>query len=84
VFADLFNIYDKQGAFNVDESYAIDFPGNAVNPVVGGTYEDLIWAKGVDPSGRETTTPVQRNTNFGNPTVRYAPFSAKFGARLTF
>jgi hypothetical protein len=84
VFADLFNIYNRQGTFQVDETYALDFPGNASRPVVGGRYEDLIWAKGIDPSGRETTDPLQRNPNFRNPTVRYAPFSARFGVRLTF
>jgi hypothetical protein len=84
VFADLLNIYNRQGTFSVDETYARDLPGNAVNPVSGGSYEDLIFVKGVDDDGRESSTPVIRNPNFGNPTVRYAPFSARFGARVMF
>jgi len=84
VFADLFNVYNRQGTFQVDETYSLDFPGNAVNPIVGGTYEDLIWAKGVGTNGLESQDPIVRNPNFRNPTVHYAPFSARFGARLTF
>jgi outer membrane receptor protein involved in Fe transport len=84
VFADLFNLYNRQGTFAVDETYALDLPGNAVNPIVGGTYEDVIWAKGIDQNGGESETPIVRNPNFRNTTVHYAPFSARFGARLTF
>jgi hypothetical protein len=84
VFADLFNVYDRQGTFNVDETYALNIPGNAANPIVGGTYEDVIWAKGVDAEGVESAVPLVRNPNFRRPTVRYAPMSARFGVRLTF
>jgi outer membrane receptor protein involved in Fe transport len=84
VFADVFNLYDHQGTFNVDETYALNVAGNAANPIVGGSYEDVIWAKGVDPEGVETDTPLIRNPNFRRPTVRYAPMSARFGVRLTF
>ena len=81
VFADLFNVYNHQGAFAVDETYAPNFPGNAVNPIAGGTYEDLIWAKQISDSGLESSAPAIRNPNFRNPTIRHAPFSARLGAR---
>jgi hypothetical protein len=84
VFADVFNLFNDQGTFAVDEEYTrISF----VNPIVGGTYEDLIWAKSWERSGgrvTETKAPLVRNPNFGNPTVRYSPFQIRFGARLTF
>ena len=35
-------------------------------------------------AGAETTVPVKRNPNFGHTASRYAPLSARFGARLTF
>ena len=84
VFADLFNIYNHQGTFAVDETDAPNYPGNAVNPIAGGTYGDLIWAKQIGEDGLETGVPVIRNANFRNTTVRHAPFSARLGARLTF
>jgi len=90
VFADTFNlptIFMEEGVFSVDEQYAgyIDasHPGNA-NPIVGGEYEDLIWAKNLDESGNETSVPLGRNRNFGNPVARYTPFYLQLGARLTF
>ncbi|MCX5745128.1 MAG: TonB-dependent receptor, partial [Proteobacteria bacterium] len=87
VFVDLFNLYNNQGTFGVDETYAPAFGGhgqNNVNPISGGTYEDLIWAKSTDASGGETSTPTSRNPNFKNPTQRYAPTSAQVGFRLSF
>jgi hypothetical protein len=81
VFADVFNVFDDQGTFSVDEDYT--YLSN-VNPIVGGTYQDLIFAKELDAAGAETTAPVKRNPNFGNVSARYAPMSARFGARLKF
>ena len=46
--------------------------------------QDLIWAKEVNDNGGETSTPIQRNPNFGNIAGRYSPFSARFGVRLSF
>jgi len=80
VFTDLFNVFNRQGVFRVSENYTFD----SSNPVVGGSFEDLVFAKRLTTSGGETPDPVTRNRNFGNTTVRYSPFSARFGARLTF
>ena len=57
---------------------------NNVNPISGGTYEDLVWAKAIDENGNETSNPTARNPNFGHATARYAPLSAQIGFRLTF
>jgi hypothetical protein len=84
VFSDIYNIYNRQGTAGVDDTYAFNFRGNAANPVVGGTYEDLVWVKTVAPDGTEQNIPISRNPNFGNTNVRYAPLSVQFGMRLTF
>ena len=89
VFVDIFNLYNRQATFDTDKTYAPQFrPGgggaNNVNPIVGGTYEDLLWAKAIDNKGSETGTPTARNPNFGRTTSRYAPSSARLGFRLTF
>ena len=90
LFADIFNVYDSQAAFNVDETYAPLFrtganPGaNYVNPISGGQYRDLIWAKAVTQDGLETSTPIARNPNFGHVVSRYAPTSARLGFRVSF
>ncbi|MCP4444339.1 MAG: TonB-dependent receptor [Myxococcales bacterium] len=58
-----------------------------VNPVVGGSYEDLVYLKELDQtSGAELGEPVRRNRNFGNPlqSGRYAAPAARLGARLKF
>jgi hypothetical protein len=79
-FIDLRSIFNTQGTFAVDRTYT----ATSVNPIVGGDYEDLIWAKAVDNSGAQTSDPITRNPNFGNTTVRYSPFVAQLGARLSF
>ena len=83
VYADIFNVYNNQGAFNVDETYVPAINGG-VNPISGGGYEDLIWAKKTDINGMETAEPAPRNPNFGRPIARYAPASAQVGFRVTF
>jgi outer membrane receptor protein involved in Fe transport len=87
VFVDVFNIYNNQGAFGVDATYAPQFSPDGernANPISGGTYSDLIWAKAIDSDGVETPTPIHRNPNFGKTVSRYAPASAQVGFRLTF
>ncbi len=79
--ADLFNVFNDQGTFTVDEDYT--YRSN-VNPISGGAYEDLIWAKATSDTGGETPAPVIRNPNFGNVAGRYAPLSVRFGFKLTF
>ncbi len=93
IYFDLYNIYNHQGTFNVDNTYApsarlngtagAGAPQNA-NPVSGGTYEDLIWVKTIDRDGNETSQPIGTNPNFHNTASRYAPGYARIGMRLTF
>ena len=94
VYFDLFNLLNQQGTFDVDATYAPAvrqaLPGqgggseNNVNPISGGTYSDLIFAKSIDSQGSETSTPTARNPNFQRTASRYAPASAQIGFRLTF
>ncbi|HUQ03007.1 MAG TPA: TonB-dependent receptor [Kofleriaceae bacterium] len=82
LFADVFNVMNDQGVFSVEEDYSTR---SASNPIVGGTYEDLVFAKENDlDTGAETTTPIKRNPNFGNTVGRYAPLSTQLGATLRF
>ncbi len=93
-FVDLYNVYNNQGTFSVDQTYApsvrqIDPNGSGgslqnANPVSGGEYEDLVWVKTLDENGAETSTPIGRNPNFRRTTGRYGPGYARLGARLTF
>ncbi len=94
VFFDVFNIYNRQGTFGVDDNYApfvkLTGPNSSsgtqqnANPVSGGTYEDLMWVKTIDSKGNETSVPIGTNPNFRNTTSRYAPGNARIGVRLTF
>ncbi len=88
VYLDVFNLYDKQGTFEIDQTYApaVRRGGgpNNVNPITGGDYEDLIFAKAIDGQGNESLLPTARNPNFGKTVSRYAPTSARVGFRLTF
>jgi hypothetical protein len=93
IYFDVFNIYNKQGTFDTDQTYApaVRLAANGggssennVNPIVGGQYEDLIWAKSIDGQGNESAVPTARNPNFGKTASRYAPTSARIGFRLTF
>lgn len=45
---------------------------------------NLVFAKRQSTGGAETPHPLRRNRNFGNTTVRYAPLSARLGAKLRF
>jgi hypothetical protein len=81
VFVDVYNVLNDQGTASVDEDYTYRSDSN---PIVGGTYEDLVFAKALDTSGRETPDPIIRNANFGNTAGRYAPLATRFGARLDF
>ena len=80
VYFDLFNVFNAQTQSSVDEEYTRDY----VNPIVGGTYQDLIWAKAVGNTGGETSTPIIRNPNFGNVAGRYSPLMVRVGFKLTF
>ncbi|MBA3396288.1 MAG: TonB-dependent receptor [Deltaproteobacteria bacterium] len=88
VFFDIYNIYNRQGTFNVDNTYAPRVTNDGdiqnANPVSGGTYEDLIWVKSIDGDGTETPNPIGKNPNFRNTSARYAPGYGRIGVRLTF
>ena len=83
IFGDLFNVFNDQGVAGISEVYT----NSASNPIINGTYEDLVFAKQNDRTaagGGETASPVSRNPNFGATSRRYAPLSTQFGARLNF
>ncbi|HTM19999.1 MAG TPA: TonB-dependent receptor [Kofleriaceae bacterium] len=80
LYADLFNLFDRQGTFDVVQRYTDD----PANPIVGGGYQDLVFAKRQDLRGNETSEPLTRFPGFRLPASRYAPFSARLGARLAF
>ncbi|HEY1814679.1 MAG TPA: TonB-dependent receptor [Kofleriaceae bacterium] len=99
VYADLFNIYNRQGTAAIDQTYApyynlvgldpmtgmpVGGQQQNANPVSGGTYQDLIWVKSIDQNGNESSRPIGRNPDFGNTVTRYAPAALRIGARLTF
>lgn len=88
LYVDVFNVYDQQTAATLDDTYAPTFRQgggeNNVNPISGGAYEDLIFAKALDARGTETPLPTARNPNFGKPLGRYPPTSARVGFRVTF
>jgi outer membrane receptor protein involved in Fe transport len=88
VYVDVFNVYNHQGEFRVDQTYAppvsLDGTIQNANPISGGDYEDLMWVRRIDNKGIEQANPIGRNPNFGNTTSRYAPAYARIGAKLTF
>ena len=93
LYADIFQIYNRQGTAFVDDTYAPQYSlsqGGAggteqnANPVSGGTYEDLIFVKTIDAQGSETAVPIGKNPNFRNTNSRYQPAYVQFGARLSF
>lgn len=74
VSMDIFNVANFQSVLAIDERYTYD----EVNPVVGGTPDDLATLK--TPGGADVT----KNPNFGNPTFYQQPRQFRFGIRLTF
>ena len=94
VFADLYNIYNRQGVAGVDDNFAPSVRQTSsrdrtsyeqsANPVAGGTYEDLMWVKYINADGDQQSVPIGTNPNFRNTNARYRPGYLQFGARLTF
>jgi hypothetical protein len=81
VFADIFNLINRQSETFADSTYTF----NAINPIVGGSYDDLLWGKTVDvDTGLENGTSPEVNRNFRNTEVRTDPIQGRLGARLTF
>ncbi len=71
---DLYNVTNNQQATAVDQNYTF----NSVLPVINGKPADLAYLRTGDG------TPVQKNSNFLQPTAFQLPFSARLGARLSF
>lgn len=71
---DIYNVANFQQVIAIDQRYTSD----DVNPVAGGTVEDLKTLKNTD--GMD----VVKNPNFGNPTAYQLPRQFRFGIRLTF
>jgi len=71
---DVFNVFDRRAATNLDEVYA----GGAIHPIAGGTPSDLVFLR------TEGGSPVVRNTGFQVPTAYQAPLSAVLGLRTQF
>jgi hypothetical protein len=67
-------VTNNQQARTVDENYTFD----SVAPIVNGHVADLAYFK------NSAGAPVNLNTNFRNPTSYQLPFSARFGAKLSF
>jgi outer membrane receptor protein involved in Fe transport len=88
-FFNVFNLFDQQQQLGTDENYTLD----AVNPIVGGTFNDLKHAKTLDlNTGMELNVSPVLNKNYGHtaagvggygPALQ-APLNVQIGARLTF
>jgi outer membrane receptor protein involved in Fe transport len=88
-FFNVFNLFDQQEQLGRDENYTFD----AVNPIVGGTMDDLKHAKTLDlNTGNELNVSPSLNKNFnhtaagtgGYGPALQAPLNVQIGARLTF
>jgi Carboxypeptidase regulatory-like domain/TonB dependent receptor len=93
VFADVYNLYDRQSAASVDQTYAPGFGDNTTRGISGGSYEDLVWLKAGGSgqrAGAETDEsgapygPASGNLNFRNATSRTQPIATQLGMRLVF
>lgn len=71
---DLFNVFDRSGATNLDELYA----SGAVLPIAGGSTEDLVFLK--TASGDRAS----RRTAFQLPTAYQPPFGMTLGLHRAF
>ncbi len=80
VYFDLYNVFDTQTQTNVDAEYTQD----RVNPIVGGTKEDLPFLKAQARGGVETANLANRKLNYANTNQRLAPITSRFGLRLEF
>ena len=80
VFADGFNLINRQSSTSADATYTLD----PVNPIVGGSYDDLVFAKKLGSDGKETASSPSVNRNFRNASERSQPLTVRLGARVTF
>lgn len=73
---DLVNVFDRDAATSLDESYAGS--GGSIAPIVGGSREDLVFLK--DLAGG----PALRDARFGLPAVFQTPIAGTLGLRRAF
>jgi hypothetical protein len=78
-FVEIFNLFDQQPEVAVDPTYTTD----SALPIVGGDAADLAHAK-VTENGRQGSSTVTKNLNYGKTSVRQPPLTAQLGFRLTF
>lgn len=74
VTLDVFNVFDRDDGTGIDELYTESF----VRPIVGGTYEDLVFLK---TTGER---PAARRSGYGMPFAFQSPLSAMLGIRRAF
>ena len=73
-FLDVFNLFNQQAVLRVDDDYTFD----AAASIVGGTKDDLKYAKNAQGG------PLNVNPNYGHPTSYQTPIHGRMGVRLTF
>ena len=78
-FVEIYNLFDQQPEVAVDSTFTTD----SALPIVGGDATDLAHAK-VTENGRQVSSTVTKNLNYGKTSVRQAPRTAQLGFRLTF
>jgi hypothetical protein len=78
-FIDIFNLFNEQQETQVDPRYTTQVS----LPIVGGDASDLLHAKRTT-GGRQTSSVIVANKNYGNTSQRQAPFTGQLGFRLTF
>lgn len=74
LFFDLFNLLNDRTALSMDDNYTTD----SAAAIVNGNQNDLAHAK------NSAGLPIQKNTNFGNPTAFQAPIHGRMGLRFLF
>lgn len=81
LFVDVFHLLNRQTPLTLDDLYTSQF----VNPIVGGTAEDLAHLQAIDPAtGSTSGTLVTPDASYGSPTTRQSPRSVRLGARVRF
>jgi hypothetical protein len=74
VSVDLFNVTNAQAPTVADQNYTLD----SVSPIAGGSAGDLAYLR--NTSGARASV----NPTFLRPLTYELPFSARFGAKLSF
>lgn len=71
---DIVNLFDRRDPTALDESYTSD----AVRPIAGGSYEDLVYLK------TATGQPARRQAAFQLPTAFQPPLAISLGVHKAF